>query len=134
MKLDNRHLLFIVCSVFLIVLICFYINSCNKAKKNIVVPYNEDAKEFGVIKSDNKSCDDNCECSKKEKKIWSNVNKLKKDDKQNKNKSNNVQDFNTHYVKSDKPNFNSQSTLGEPENWEMSGVYWHSAKAPKKGM
>ena len=35
---------------------------------------------------------------------------------------------------SDKANFNSKSTLKEPEGWEMSGVYWHSAIAAKKGL
>ena len=48
--------------------------------------------------------------------------------------SENVKDFNHNDVHSDKATFNSQSTLGEPQDWEMSGVYWHSAKAATKGM
>ena len=125
MKLNNKHLLFIVCSVFLVVLICFYVNSCNKAK-NVVVAHNDNSNVDNNVKENNNK--------KSNKKIWSNVNKLQKNNNKKNNKSENVKDFNHNDVHSDKANFNSQSTLGEPENWEMSGVYWHSAKAATKGM
>ena len=124
MKLDKKHLLLILCSIFLVVLVYLYVNSCNQ-NKNVVVAHNDD----NVKTNENK---------KLGKQIWSNVNKLKNNNKNKnnnkKNKSENVKDFNHNNVMSDKANFNSQSTLGQPEEWEMSGVYWHSAKAATKGM